>query len=499
MADINKRAGNDCNGEGGEGGERGKRGKRGHRGHDGERGEQGPATSLVGPTSGPDVLLAADLIPIGSVIAPGGSARLALADGTPRGNAIGIATATVAVGDVVPWIGSGVATFPTNVWDSVTGSVGGLVPSAAYFLSQTTPGRMTSVMPSSGQIVKIGVALSATVLDVQVVGPLALSSEPGPTFTTWALKWSITQYPPGFGPSAMSDDATGTGVTIPVGNGNGDGTTDFKFPRRYAFASPHRAASVAIRTQGLSEAGSGIIRLKKNGVVFASFPTPPATDTGLFPLFGEQFLAGDDIEVVLESLAILSITVVVEFQEPAAIGATGAAGGPGPSGATGPTGPAAIGATGAAGPVGPTGPTGSPGLAGATGPTGPTGAASTVAGPTGPAGTDGAPTTEHLDIPTLAGGAVDPATDVTFVTYSGLAPDAPSVVPLTLADGTVDGQTKQITTSGSNNVMFTLTPANFIGWAVVTFTTGVVGSAILVWDAVLAGWWLLSTSSGTPS
>lgn len=50
MADINKRAGNDCDGE------RGERGHRGHRGHDGHDGATGPAgpTGPTGPTVQPE-------------------------------------------------------------------------------------------------------------------------------------------------------------------------------------------------------------------------------------------------------------------------------------------------------------------------------------------------------------------------------------------------------------------------------------------------------------
>ena len=266
------------------------------------------AISVIGPISGPDALVASEDIPEGFVVAPGGSARLAVADGTDRGNAIGIATASVLTGQIVPWAGAGTVSFSVSTWEAVTGSAGGLIPSAAYYLSQTTPGRLTSVMPTSGQIIKVGVAISATAFDVQVNGPLVQGPPgPGSAFTTWALKWSITQQPPGFGPSSLSDDAGGTGVVI--------GTTPFKFNRQYAFASPHKASSIAIRTQGLSQVGSGTIRVLRNGVVFASFPTPAPNNTSFFSL-NQQFVAGDHIEVWLESLAILSITVVIEFQEP---------------------------------------------------------------------------------------------------------------------------------------------------------------------------------------
>lgn len=429
MADITKRVSDcddDCEGE------RGKRGRRGHRGH---RGPPGSSSSLLGPTEGPGSLEADEDIPAGFVITAGGSARLALADGSSRGNAIGVSTGTVVASQVVEYVFVGLVVLGIELWDAVTSGSGGLIEGDAYYLSQTTPGRMINIRPTSGQIVHVGTAISTTALDVQIDG-FQTAPEAGPSFTTWALKWSITQQPPGFGPSSLSDDATGVGVRI--------GSTDFKYSRQYAFPSPHKAASVALRTQN-GGGGSGTIRLKKNGAVFASFPTPPANSTALHPL-SQPFAAGDNIEVVLESLDIISITVVVEFQEPAAIGA------PGPIGPTGPAGPSAPG-----------------------------------------------PTTEHVAFG-LIGGALDPATDVSFVTFTGLLPDAPTVVPVTLPDGTVDGRQKVVTFDDNTNITWTLTPTNFQGGnTTISFATGAGGGVLLVWDESSGAWWLVSTEGGTTS
>lgn len=185
MADITKRL-PDCDDE------RGRRGRRGHRGATGPTGPGGPATSLVGPTSGDGAILADEPLPPGSVIAAGGSAVLALANNTPSANpcpqtpcnciinpwtkkwycpskVIGVASKFTAAGEVAEYIAAGPLVLDTSVWDARTGGSGGLVPNTVYYLSQTTPGNITSVEPTDGQVVRIGVALSANVLAVDFV------------------------------------------------------------------------------------------------------------------------------------------------------------------------------------------------------------------------------------------------------------------------------------------------------------------------------------------
>jgi hypothetical protein len=133
---------------------------------------------LVGATTGPGVLVAAEDIPAGAVIAAG-SALLALASAVkttlgPRGrNMVGVASRKggQSVGQIVEYVAAGPLELDTASWDVVTDSAGGLVPSAIYYVSQTTPGHMTTVRPDAGQIVRIGIALSPTVLDVQLVNP----------------------------------------------------------------------------------------------------------------------------------------------------------------------------------------------------------------------------------------------------------------------------------------------------------------------------------------
>ncbi len=196
MADITKRAGSDdC--------DAGERGKRGHRGYRGEPGPGGPATSLDGPTSGPGALVGDEDIPAGFVVSGDGSAVLAVAVDSKESrvptsalisitcpddircgctwnpftnpptkicpkNAIGVASIQTSAGQVARYVAAGQVTLPASTWDAATGGSGGLVPHTVYYLSQTTPGHLIAVRPSSGQAVKIGIALTPEVFDVQI-------------------------------------------------------------------------------------------------------------------------------------------------------------------------------------------------------------------------------------------------------------------------------------------------------------------------------------------
>lgn len=185
----------------------GPRGPRGPRGH---AGPGGPATSLVGPTEGPGALVADEDIPEGFVVSGNGSAVLAISlnpsnNRVPkaighdcitcfrdaRGNLfcsrcsdclinpetdeyecpmwpIGLASQHAEVGQTVRYVAAGPLELPTARWDVVTGGTGGLVPHLFYYLSQTQPGRLTTNPPRSGQAIKIGVAISSKVLDVNI-------------------------------------------------------------------------------------------------------------------------------------------------------------------------------------------------------------------------------------------------------------------------------------------------------------------------------------------
>jgi hypothetical protein len=70
----------------------------------------------------------------------------------------------------------GVLSATTAQWDAVTGDSGGLTPGAAYYLSASTAGQLTTNAPTTaGQfVVRIGLALSSTELDISIAPPIKL-------------------------------------------------------------------------------------------------------------------------------------------------------------------------------------------------------------------------------------------------------------------------------------------------------------------------------------
>ena len=77
---------------------------------------------------------------------------------------------------------SGLVDFPTNIWDGVTGQTGGLTTGANYYLSAATPGKMTTVAPSSAGdfIFLLGVARDPTtmILNFQTLGAQVPTPQP---------------------------------------------------------------------------------------------------------------------------------------------------------------------------------------------------------------------------------------------------------------------------------------------------------------------------------
>lgn len=70
----------------------------------------------------------------------------------------------------------GVLTATTGQWDSVTGQTGGLTTGSVYYLSATTAGRLTTTAPSAAGefVVRVGLALSSTELDISIQPPVKL-------------------------------------------------------------------------------------------------------------------------------------------------------------------------------------------------------------------------------------------------------------------------------------------------------------------------------------
>ena len=53
-------------------------------------------------------------------------------------------------------------------WNAVTGGTTGLTPGATYFLSTTTAGQITSTVPTTGYLVKVGQAVNTTTMNIQI-------------------------------------------------------------------------------------------------------------------------------------------------------------------------------------------------------------------------------------------------------------------------------------------------------------------------------------------
>ena len=84
--------------------------------------------------------------------------------------------------DVYVTLPVGLVDFPTNIWDGVTGQTGGLTTGANYYLSAATPGKMTTVAPSSAGdfIILLGVARDPTtmILNIQTLGAQVPTPQP---------------------------------------------------------------------------------------------------------------------------------------------------------------------------------------------------------------------------------------------------------------------------------------------------------------------------------
>lgn len=69
---------------------------------------------------------------------------------------------------------SGKLVLPTATWDVVTGGSGGLTPAAEYYLGAS--GALTTTPPSAlgSSVTKLGVALTATDMELEIANPILL-------------------------------------------------------------------------------------------------------------------------------------------------------------------------------------------------------------------------------------------------------------------------------------------------------------------------------------
>lgn len=98
-------------------------------------------------------------------VSASGTVRLANANAAGTKNVAGIvydASINSAASGAVSVSGSITAT--TGQWDAVTGQSGGLTAGSIYYLSNATAGALTTTAPSTGYVCPIGLALSTTVL-----------------------------------------------------------------------------------------------------------------------------------------------------------------------------------------------------------------------------------------------------------------------------------------------------------------------------------------------
>jgi len=116
----------------------------------------------------------------GMVVRPdpsaGGSVLRAQANSSSTARGFGVVLETIAAsatGDVQT--GNNVS-LSTGAWDAVTGGSGGLTPGAYYYLSTATAGGITSTAPNStgNMLLRVGLAVSATVLNLEWAGPYGL-------------------------------------------------------------------------------------------------------------------------------------------------------------------------------------------------------------------------------------------------------------------------------------------------------------------------------------
>lgn len=84
--------------------------------------------------------------------------------------------ASISAAGVGNIITSGILVATTAQWDAVAGTTGGLTFNTEYFLDPTTAGKITATPPTTvGQcVVLVGVAISATELELQIQPPILL-------------------------------------------------------------------------------------------------------------------------------------------------------------------------------------------------------------------------------------------------------------------------------------------------------------------------------------
>lgn len=117
-------------------------------------------------------------LPIGSPVFTSSATEITGAQADAQGTIrvtglLAEAIADTASGDVAI---DGILTLTTGEWDAITGETGGLTPNANYFLDAATLANLTQTAPTTvGEfVVRVGHALSATELEIEVQQPIKL-------------------------------------------------------------------------------------------------------------------------------------------------------------------------------------------------------------------------------------------------------------------------------------------------------------------------------------
>lgn len=106
-----------------------------------------------------------------------GGVDLAKADAVATVEVVGLvrgaSISAAANGDIQT---DGILVATTTQWDAIAGTTGGLVAGTVYYLSPTTAGEITDTAPTAvGQFVlRIGIALSTTELEISILEPIKL-------------------------------------------------------------------------------------------------------------------------------------------------------------------------------------------------------------------------------------------------------------------------------------------------------------------------------------
>jgi hypothetical protein len=106
-----------------------------------------------------------------------GSVKKAKADASGTVQILGLVKATSIVASESGTIQTdGVLSATTAQWDAVTGGTGGLAAGSVYYLDAATAGQLTATSPTTaGQyVVRVGLALNTTDLDISTTAPMKL-------------------------------------------------------------------------------------------------------------------------------------------------------------------------------------------------------------------------------------------------------------------------------------------------------------------------------------